>query len=151
MAGLAFEALDRHVVAGRGDEVCVYLASGSMTFAEFLTDTAALAGGLRRLNGDGPLAVDLQLEANSDRLRLLFAVLRLGTAPTRGGSMIVTGTPAVVNVGNEEVDLEALRKIGQVDPEPAPRGGDEHLVEILAEADRTWYEALRAGQAITVK
>src|SRR5690554_2664437 len=72
MAGLAFEALDRHVVAGRGEEPCIYFPSGSMTFAEFLTDTAALAGGLRRLNGDGALAVDLQLEANSDRLRLLL-------------------------------------------------------------------------------
>lgn len=151
MAGLAFEALDRHVVAGRGEEPCIYFPSGSMTFAEFLTDTAALAGGLRRLNGDGALAVDLQLEANSDRLRLLLALLRLEVVPTSGGSIIITGSPAVVRVGNEEVDLESLRKIGQVDPEPAPRGGDEHLIELLGDVDRAWYEALCAGRAVTVK
>lgn len=151
MAGLAFEALDRHVVAGRGEETCIYFSSGSMTFAEFLTDTAALAGGLRRLNGDGPIDVELQLEANSDRLRLLFALLRLGVAPTRSASIVVTGSPALIRLEDEEVDLDALRKIGQVDPEPAPRGGDEHLIEILAEVDRAWYEDLRAGRAITVK
>lgn len=151
MPGLAFDALDHHVVLGRGDEVCVITPERSVTFIDFLTHTAALAGGLSRLgigNGNG---LDLRLPAGWDRLSLLFALLRLGLTPAAGAKFHASDSPTVLSLETEIIDLTTVMKIGKTDPAPAPVDTDSHLLAELIDSDRDWYSALLAGQIITLK
>jgi acyl-coenzyme A synthetase/AMP-(fatty) acid ligase len=118
---LGFELLDRHVVAGRADEIAWSGESATFTFAELLERTAALAGGLKALGvmrGD-EVAVDVA----SDHLlvQLACACVRLGALPGDGGGVRVVEADDGVRVHHPEdvFELDVVLRAGRSDPAPS--------------------------------
>lgn len=121
MTALSFEMLDRHVVAGRGDDIAYTDATGSLTFARLLERSAALAGGLVVLGlrpGDG---VEFDLPAGNDRVIAACALIRIGALPETGADAriaMVDGTGRV-RINDNDIDLSLVERAGRSDPLPA--------------------------------
>ena len=149
MPGLALDAIDRHVVAGRGDELCVVGAEISVTYIDLLAHTAALGGGLLRLGAVDDGGIDLDIAPDWERLSYLLALVRLGLAPDQSSLIRVTGSPALLLVGEDSLPLETVVKIGRIDPVPASNFDDSHLLDRLVPTDHAWLSALLSGATIT--
>jgi hypothetical protein len=138
MTALSFELLDRHVVAGRHDDIACSDASGSLTFAKLLERSAALAGGLYLLGirPAGPVHVDLP--GGNDRVIAACAVIRLGALPDDAGVHIgvVDGVPCV-RINDSDIDLALVERAGRSDPQPAgtsdPPGYAESIADVFGD------------------
>jgi acyl-coenzyme A synthetase/AMP-(fatty) acid ligase len=121
MTALSFEMLDRHVVAGRSEQVACTDGTGSLTFARLLERSAALAGGLVVLGirpGDG---VELDLPAGNERVIAACALIRLGAIPatsTESRIAVVDGA-ARVRINENDIELALVERAGRADPLPA--------------------------------
>jgi acyl-coenzyme A synthetase/AMP-(fatty) acid ligase len=120
VTALSFALLDRHVVAGRHDDVACSDASGSLTYAKLLERSAALAGGLYLLGIRPGEPVYVDLPAGNDRVLAACAVIRLGAIPDAAGVRIdmVEGVPSV-RINDSDVDLALVERAGRSDPQPA--------------------------------
>src|SRR5690554_2077226 len=111
MPGLAFDALDRHVIGGRADTVVLTTSNRRHTFAELLDASASVAGGLRMLGldeGDG-----LHL-GQIDRWRHVVTVLacaRAGIFTRDEAPVSVTGEPVVVRLDTGEESWDTVLKV----------------------------------------
>lgn len=148
MPGLAFDALDRHVIFGHAERVCVTHSDKSITFVKMLEHTASLAGGLRRVGVGPDQGLSVSMADSWERLSLLLALVRLGLVPSPSASLLMTGAPGVLRIGEDDLDLEMLVKIGQVDPAAAPSSPDDHLLTELSDSDASWIETLVAGRVV---
>ena len=136
MTALSFEMLDRHVVAGRGDDIACTDATGSLTFARLLERSAALAGGLVVLGlrpGDG---VEFDLPAGNDRVIAACALIRIGALPEIGADArvaMVDGTRRV-RINDNDIDLSLVERAGRSDPLPAGTVDEAGYAEAVSEA-----------------
>lgn len=164
MPSLGFAMLDRHVVAGRADDLAVDVDGATLTFARLLEHSAALAGGLKVLGvGEGDLVV-VDLPPGPDRVTAVCACLRLGALPGRtgrpGGS---TGPQAgtgvqvrhvdgvsVVTAGADRIDLVTVRRAGTSDPAVALPGDVEGFGEQAEACAPDVVLPLLAGRPVTV-
>src|SRR5262245_27268213 len=135
-AALSFELLDRHVVAGRSDDVACQDASGSLTFARLLERSAARAGGFRVLGmapGDG---VRVDLPVGNERVVAVCAVIRLGVlpAPEAGNGIFSIDGVSHVRIDENEIELSLVERAGRSDPHPAPTADPPGYAETLTDA-----------------
>lgn len=120
---LAFRALDRHVVDGRADDPALVTAEGAMSYAQLLHESAALAGGLRDLGLGAGVPVRLKVADRHTWVLSVLAIVRLGAEPVHEGEDAryrIVDDPAVVQVDDETLDFDLVRRAGRHDPVAAP-------------------------------
>ena len=118
---LGFDLLDRHVVNGRGDDIACTDDSGTLSFAQLLERSAALAGGLRALGVGAGDEVAVLVGPGNVQMQIVCACVRLGAVPSeRGNVRIVESSDGItVHAADEELDLPLVVKIGKTDPAPS--------------------------------
>jgi hypothetical protein len=150
MTALAFEALDRHVVAGRADDVAFAGGTRPVTYARLLETSAALAGGLRLLGVTAGTAVDLRLEPGLEQLVAVLAVVRLHLEVEDGADPRIGGDPVRVHLGGDEYEWGTVVKAGANDP----AGAAEHDPEGYADRMRARFghllDPLLGGGVVTL-
>ena len=120
MPSLGFELLDVHVIRGRGDEVAWSDDTETLTFAQLLERSAALAGGLRAVGVSPGDEVEVDVAPGSLQVQLVCACIRLGAVPgDRGDVRIVEHADGVTVHGDEEYDLDLVMRAGRTDPAPS--------------------------------
>ncbi len=121
MSSLGFDLLDRHVVDGRGDDIACADDSGTLSFAQLLERSAALAGGLRALGVGAGDEVAVVVGPGNIQVQVVCACVRLGAVPSaRGNVRIVESSDGVtVHAAVERLELSLVVKIGKTDPAPS--------------------------------
>lgn len=124
-----YQALDRHVVRGRADDVAVRLAGRDWTFAALLEQAGAFAGVLRAFDvGPGDTVAVVHLPAPHGIL-VALAVARVGA------------------VASYDVDDIARAKV-VVAPSRIPTGdADCPLITLDDSSELPWDTVMRAGRA----
>ena len=159
---LCYNAIDRHVVAGRSDE-CVLVADEqgrvrTWTYAGLLEDVAALAGALRFLGVAEGSAVPLLLPPGPELLQALLAAWRLGAvayvlppgseAAEVAESLVALAPPVLLTAADapwtEALSTAATRGVvpGSVVVRSVP-GAETTLTE---PRDLDWGFVVRAGR-----
>ena len=150
MTALSFEMLDRHVVAGRSDNIACTDATGSLTFARLLERSAALAGGLVVLGirpGDG---VELDLPAGNERVIAVCALIRIGALPATGPEVrigVVDGVGSV-RIKDNDIELSLVERAGRSDPVPAGTSDESGYADAIADAFGDIVGPLLSGSPI---
>lgn len=125
VTNVAYELLDRPVIAGRGDEPVI----PGMSHARLLEEAAALGGVLRHLGVRPGVPAVIDLEADQDAVVAALAVARIG------GVVTVADDPAapvvIVSAGSAHSGEGRVRLV---------RG------EGVSEPDLEWEVMLRAGR-----
>ncbi|GAA3547446.1 hypothetical protein AFL01nite_22390 [Aeromicrobium flavum] len=116
---VAFRALDRHVVAGRADEAALSTASGTLSYAQLLHESASLAGGLRDLGLRAGAPVHLDVPDRHLWVVSVLAIVRLGAEPDPDASFTITGDPVMIRAADEEYEFDLVLRAGRVDPAPS--------------------------------
>ena len=121
MPSLGFDLLDRHVVAGRADDMACSDATGTLSYAQLLEQVAALAGGLRAIGLGTGDEVEVRVGPGNLRVQVVCACIRLGAVPgERGDVRIVEGAAgATVHTVDDEFDLSLVLRVGKTDPAPS--------------------------------
>jgi acyl-coenzyme A synthetase/AMP-(fatty) acid ligase len=121
MTELSFEMLDRHVVAGRSEDIACTDQTGSLTFARLLERSAALAGGLVVLGLRPGDKVDLDLPAGIERVVAVCGLIRVGARPTTGAGarIAVVDGAASIRINDNDIELSLVERAGRSDPLPA--------------------------------
>lgn len=133
----AYNALDRHVVRGRADEVAVELGERSWTYADLLAESAAFAGVLRAFGVASGDEVAVAPLPDTHALLVALAGARLGAvcrlvedpaalaSDTPRLAVVATdpgaGTDAVPVVtvdGTGELAWDVVMRAGRTDPAP---------------------------------
>jgi hypothetical protein len=116
---LCFNALDRHVVHGRADDVALS-GEHAWTYARLLEEVAAFGGVLRAFGVGSGDEVRTGL-TGLDGLVVLLASLRIGAVLVLDGTSAV-GLPggAVLSrdATGDELDWDVLLRAGRTDPAP---------------------------------
>jgi hypothetical protein len=107
MRSLGFEILDRHVVAGRGDDLACAIDDGALSFAQMLERSAALAGALKALGVEPGHDVAVRVDG-VDRVVAVCACVRLGAHAGADGAVAVEP--------DGELSFAVLVKAGAGDP-----------------------------------
>jgi len=129
----AYNALDRHVVRGRADEVALDVAGRSWTYADLLAESAALAGVLRAFGtGQGDPVVVGRLP-DTEALLVALAGSRLGAV-----------LRYVEDVGAAVGQATAGLVIAESDPGLGPDG--PAVVTVDGTGELSWGVAMRAGR-----
>lgn len=160
----AYDALDRHVVRGRADEVAVEVVGRPWTHAELLAESAAFAGVLRAL-GTGPgdhVVVGRLPDTESLLVALagarLGAVLRYvddpGAAVAEAAARVVVAAtdpvfgrdgPAVVTVDDTgELVWSEMMRAGRTDPAACESVPGDGVLAVVGERAWTLADALGA-------
>jgi hypothetical protein len=129
---LCFDALDRHVVHGRADEVALDGSADRkpMTYARLLEEVAAF-GGVLRAFGVGPGVPVRSGLAGRDGLVTLLAALRVGADVVADESDGVTLPEGVVirrGATGDELEWDVLLRAGRTDPAPCLEVADEQVL-----------------------
>lgn len=130
---LGFELLDRHVVAGRGDDVACTDPSGSVTYAQLLERAAALAGGLRVLGIGTGDDVHLDLPGGIERVVSACALIRLGAlpAPKANARILVINGVGSIRLNGDDIELAVVEQAGRSDPHPVPEADPPGYAETV--------------------
>ena len=133
---LAFELLDRHVVAGRGEDIACEDASGSLTFARLLERSAALAGGMLVVGVRDGDAVQVDLPAGNDRVVAVCAVIRVGALPAPDGAVQLTSIHGLghIRINDNEIELSLVERAGRSDPVPAGTSDEPGYADAITDA-----------------
>jgi hypothetical protein len=116
---LCFNALDRHVVHGRADEVAV-AGDKPWAYARLLEEVAAF-GGVLRAFGVGPGDEVRTGLTGRDGLVVLLATLRIGAVLVLDDTSAVTLPDGAVvrrDASGDELDWAVLLRAGRTDPAP---------------------------------
>lgn len=150
MSSLGFDLLDRHVVDGRGDDLACSDGTGTLTYARLLERSAALAGGLRAVGVQGGDTVAVLVERGNLQVTVVCACLRLGVVPGRSGDVRVVGRGerAVVQMGEDDIDLSVVMKAGATDPAPSLPIDPPGLHEAVRSTFGDVIETLFAGRLV---
>ena len=118
MTSLGFDLLDRHVVDGRGDDIACTDDSGTLSFAQLLERSAALAGGLRALGVGAGDEVAVLVGPGNVQVQIVCACVRLGAVPSESGDVRIdeSADGVTVHAGVESLELSLVVKIGKTDP-----------------------------------
>jgi hypothetical protein len=118
---LGFDLLDRHVVAGRADDMACSDATGTLSYAQLLEQVAALAGGLRAIGLGTGDEVEVRVGPGNLRVMVVCACIRLGAVPGEGGEVLVveSAAGASVHTVDDEFDLSLVLRVGKTDPAPS--------------------------------
>ncbi|MCL3837463.1 AMP-binding protein [Aeromicrobium duanguangcaii] len=116
---IAFRALDLHVIQGRADDSALVTATGTLSYAQLLHESASLAGGLRELGLRAGAPVHLEVPDRHVWVVGVLAIVRLGAEPDPQASFTIAGDPAVISAGGEEYELDLVLRAGRVDPAAA--------------------------------
>lgn len=140
-----FDALDRHVIAGRADDVALVAGERTYTFAELLGEVAAFAGLLRALGVSVGGHVQVDLPTGPEAVITLLACARLGAVPsTIDGSLSVRVEDGEVMVA--DLTWELAMRAGRTDPAPV------ELCDIDYTTDSSYalLSPLIAGETLTL-
>lgn len=150
MASLAFDLLDRHVVDGLGDDIACTDASGTLTFAQLLERSAALAGGLAAVGVQPGDEVGVEVSRGNLRVVIVCACVRLGAVPSGQGAIgISAGDDRVlVRTGDDEIDLALLAKAGATEPAPALESDPPGYADAVRATFAGIIDPLLAGESI---
>lgn len=129
----AYNALDRHVVRGRADEVAAELEGRPWTYADLLAESAAFAGALRAFGvGRGDEVVVGRLPETHGVL-VALAGARLGAVCRYVGEV-------------EAAVAEEAPKAAVAATRPGADTGDLPVVTVDATSDLSWDVVMRAGR-----
>jgi hypothetical protein len=151
MSSLAFEALDRHVIGGRADDLAVAGAARPVTYARLLELSAALGGGLRLLGVEPGTSVDLRVEPGLDRVVAVLAVVRLHLEVAEGGDPRLGGTePLRVHLGADEYEWDTVLKAGAGNPAGAAERDPEGYADRMRAQFGHLLDPLLGGGTVTL-
>jgi hypothetical protein len=122
---VCFNALDRHVVHGRADDVAL-TDEWPWTYARLLEEVAAFGGVLRAFGVGLGDTVVARLPEGRDGLVALLASMRLGALHAleepEGDAATVTVAGVVIRRGadpaSDDLDWDVLLRAGRTDPAP---------------------------------
>ena len=153
MSSLIFRALDQQVIAGNADKPAIDDGTASMTYAQLLAQTAALAGGLAQVGvAEGThVAVDVHGVAE---VGAVLALARVGAIPDAAtpdpnGKFRIVGDPPVVRTGEHEYTWATVLSAGKTDPMPAPDRDGQGYAELMMDMYEGIFATLAAGNTIT--
>lgn len=162
----AYNAVDRHVIRGRADEVAVVLGERSWTYADLLAESAALAGALRAVGVEPGDAVVVGRLPETEGVLVLLAVARLGAmvryADDLGAAVAEVAPRAVVAAeepgldagdvpvvtvdGSSELSWEVLMRAGRTDPAGCADVPGDAVLAVMDERDWTLADALGVAE-----
>ncbi len=151
MSSLAFEALDRHVIGGRADDLAVAGTGRPVSYARLLETSAALAGGLRLLGVEPGTSVDLRVEPGLEQVVAVLAVVRLqlevedGADPRLGG-----GDPLRVHFGPDEYEWDTVVQAGAGNPAGAAERDPEGYADRMRARFGHLLDPLLGGGTVTL-
>jgi len=152
MSSLIFRALDRHIVDGRADKLAIADGTGSLTYAELLAQTAALAGGLANVGVREGAHVSLDVRGSA-AVGIVLACARLGAIPDAAkpnskAQFRIAGDPPVVHTGEHEYSWATVLSAGKTDPMPAPERDEPDYEELMLGKYENIFATLTAGNTI---
>lgn len=147
---LSFEMLDRHVVAGRSDNIACTDATGSLTFARLLERSAALAGGLVVLGLRPGDEVEFDLPASNERVVAVCGLIRLGALPKAGAEVRIAavGGAGSVRINDNDIELSLVERAGRSDPLPADTVDQPGYAEAITDAFGDIVSPLLSGSQV---
>lgn len=151
MTSLGFEILDRHVIEGRGDELACSDATGSLTYLKLLERVGEIGGGLRLLGVREDEHVEIDLPPGNLLVATVAAVIRLGAIPAAHGAtrIFCTNDEAwVLRNGQDQVELDLVRRAGRSDPAPALRFDPPGYGDAAGNAFEDIVESLLSGSPV---
>ena len=153
MSSLIFRALDQHVVAGNADKPAIDDGTVSMTYAQLLAQTAALAGGLAQVGVEEGTHVAVDVHGVAE-VGAVLALARLGAIPEAvmpdsKGRFRIAGDPPVVHTGEHEYTWATVLSAGKTDPMAAPDRDDRGYAELMMDMYEDIFATLTAGNTIT--
>lgn len=147
MTSLIFRALDRHVIEGRADMPAIDDGTVSMTYAQLLAQTAALAGGLAHLGVEEGTRVALDVEGAAE-IGLVLACSRLGAIPEATAQFRIAGDPPIVHTGEHDYTWATVLSAGKTDPMPAPDRDEPEYGQLMMERFERIFATLIAGKTL---
>ncbi|QIK76951.1 AMP-binding protein [Nocardioides piscis] len=132
-----FNALDRHVVRGRAEEVALRIDDRSWTFAKLLEEAGAFSGVLRAFGVGAGAAVVVGRLPRFEDVVVSLAVARLGAVRTYADTSADDVARVVADVRPLVVVLPTL---GSLDL------GDTPLITLDDSAELSWATVMRAGR-----
>ena len=148
MSSLIFRALDQQVVAGHAEKPAIDDGAASLTYAQLLAQTAALAGGLAQAGVEEGTRVRLDVSGAAE-VGAVLALARLGAIPDARARFRIAGDPPVVHTGEHEYTWATVLSAGKTDPMPAPDRDDDGYAELMMDKYEDIFATLTAGNAIT--
>lgn len=152
MTSLIFRALDRHVVDGRADKLAIDDGTVSLTYAQLLAQTAALAGGLANVGVREGTHVSLDVRGAAE-VGMVLACARLGAIPDAAmpdskAQFRIAGDPPVVHTGEHEYGWATVLSAGKTDPMPAPERDEPDYEKLMVGKYEDIFATLIAGNTI---
>ena len=159
---LCYNAVDRHVIAGRSEEAALEAGApggaGAATYAGLLEEMAALAGALRMLGAAPSVPVPVLMPAGRDQVLALLACWRLGAVPhllpaDLGAADVAAGieaiAPPVLLAAGESAWREALETAAvEVGSVVVRQPGDaSHHARLSEPRDLEWDFVVKAGRS----
>lgn len=126
-----YNALDRHVVRGRADEVALVLGPRSWTYAELLAEVGALAGVLRSFGTGVGDVVALGRTPAFESVVVTLATARLG---------------AVVEHADDLAPHVGTARFLVAGTDPGLETGEVPLLTVDDSTELSWAMAMRAGR-----
>lgn len=153
MTSLIFRALDRHIIDGRADHLAIDDGTMSLTYAQLLAQTAALAGGLAHVGIRAGMTVSLDVHGAAE-VDAVLALARLGAFPDAdlrdaGAGFRIAGDPPVVHTGEHEYTWATILSAGKADPIPAPDRDEPDYEKLMMEKYKRIFATLNAGNTLT--
>jgi acyl-coenzyme A synthetase/AMP-(fatty) acid ligase len=151
VSSLGFELVDRHVVEGRGDDIACADDTGTLTFAQLLERSAALAGGLRVLGVRTGDEVAVLVDRGNLQVIIICACVRIGALPGSHGEVRIEddGESVRVRLHDHDLELKVLMRAGAADPAESLATDPPGLVVAVRDAFEDIVESLLAGTPVT--
>lgn len=150
MSSLVFEVLDAHVIHGRADHIAVSDASGEMTYAQLLHQSACIAGGLGHMGVEAGTSVLIDVEPGRHLVVCVLALARIGALPAADAEFAISGTPPTLKAPDTEVDWDLLDKAGRTEPAQAPESDPAGYESALRDSYGEIIDVLERGGTVTV-
>lgn len=126
-----YNALDRHVIRGRAEDVALVLGTRAWTYAELLTEVGALAGVLRAFGTGAGDRVAVSPLPTFEGVVVTLAAARLG---------------AVVEHVDDLAPLVATSTVLVAGTDPALDPGDVPVLTVDDSTELSWAMVMRAGR-----
>ncbi len=126
-----YNALDRHVIRGRAEDVALVLDARSWTYADLLTEVGALAGALRAFGTAAGDRIAVSPLPSLEGVVVTLAAARLG---------------AVVEHVDDLAPHVAAAKVLVSGTDPALDTGDVPVLTVDDSTELSWTMVMRAGR-----
>lgn len=149
MTSLIFRALDDHVVRGLADHIAISDEHGSMSYAQLLHESAAVAGALANLGVQAGTHIEIDLPDGREQIIAVLACARLGAVPKGTADIRFSGTVPVLHTPDTEVPWDLLIRAGRTDPIGAPDRDPKGYEALMRDAFEDIFATLTAGGTIS--